>query len=141
MTDGDLRSDQQRVQRAVGDAETVTGMQFTVVFCLDGDGMHEQAERAFERLGIGARPAVLMLVEPMAGSFDIEVAPRVRHRIASAAVKESVEAMTTCFDDTGDLAACVEQGLEVLTAAAGRPEVGEALGPALPDVLVVTPDA
>ena len=140
MSDGDLRTDQQRVQRAVGDAETVTGMQLTVVFCLDGDGMHEQAERTFEHLGIVARPAVLMLVEPRACSFDNEVAPRARLRVPEAVCGQAVEAMTTCFDDSGDLAACIEQGLEIISSAAGRPDGDEAVGPALPDVLLVTPE-
>ena len=139
MTDGDLRTDQQRVQRAVGDAETVTGMQFTVVFCLDGDGMHEQADRTFEALGLTARPAVLLLVEPMAGSFDIEVAPRARLRVTESTCAEAVETMTTCFDETSDLAACIEQGLGIIAAAAGRPDGDQAMGPALPDVLLVTP--
>ena len=61
--------------------------------------------------------------------------------VVMAVVKQAVEVMTTCFDDTADLAACIEQGLELISAAAGRPEGPDvAAGPALPDVLLVTPD-
>jgi len=139
VSDGDLRADHQRVQRAVTDAETVSGLEFTVVFCLGEDGMREQADRTFERLGLANRPAVLVLVEPMAGSFDVEIAPRARHRVAESTCTSAVETMTTCFDETGNLADCIERGLRAICEAAGRPDT-YAAGPALPDVLVVTPD-
>jgi hypothetical protein len=139
MTDGDLRADHQRVQRAVTDAETVSGLEFTVVFCLDEAGMREQADRTFERLGLANRPAVLVLVEPLAGSFDVEIAPRARHRVAESTCSAAVEIMTTCFDETGSLADGIEQGLRLICDEAGKPD-GDTAGPALPDVLVVTPD-
>lgn len=139
MADGDVRTQQQRVQRAVTDAETVTGLEFTVVFCLGADGMHEQAERTFERLGLTARPSVLVLVEPLAGSFDIEIAPRARHRVVEPMCASVVETMTSCFDESSDLAMCIERGLQVIIDGVGRPD-GYTVGPALPDVLIVTPE-
>ena len=137
--DGDLRADHQRVQRAVNDAETVSGLEVTVVFCLDGDSMREQADRTFDRLGLANRPSVLLLVEPLAGSFDVEIAPRARHRVPDEACSQAVETMTGCYDETGSLAECIEKGLLLICDAAGRPDT-ETTGPLLPDVLVVTPD-
>jgi hypothetical protein len=141
MAEAELHaSDQMRVQRAVSDAQEVTGLQFTVVFCLGGDGMHEQAEGAFRKLGVIGRPAVLVMVEPVVGSFDLELNSRAAGRIVGTDLDQAVEVMTECYDKTGDLAECVERGLEVLCKAAGPSEGGEVAGPALPDVLLVTPE-
>ena len=139
MSDGDLRADHQRVQRAVTDAETVSGLDVTVVFCLDRDSMRHQADRTFERLGLASRPSVLLLVEPLAGSFDVEIGQRARHRVPEAACARAVEVMTGCYDETGSLAECIEQGLQVICDAAG-PTDHDTAAPALPDVLVVTPE-
>ncbi|MGH2685299.1 MAG: hypothetical protein ACRDJP_07530 [Actinomycetota bacterium] len=140
MSDGDLQADHQRVQRAVTDAETVSGLEITVVFCLDDDGMREQAERTFDRLGLANRPAVLVLVEPLAGAFDVEIAPRARHRVKETACRSAVEIMTACFDQTDNLAECIERGLRAICDVAGKPDV-VTVGPAVPDVLLVTPEA
>ena len=139
VSDGDLRADHQRVQRAVTDAETVSGLEFTVVFCLGEDGMREQADRTFERLGLANRPSVLVLVEPLVGSFDVEIAARARHRVAESTCSSAVEIMTTCYDETGSLADCIERGLRLICDEAGKPD-SDTAGPAVPDVLVVTPD-
>ena len=141
MSDQEVNpSDQLRVRRAVTDAEVVCGLSFTVVFCLGSDGLRAQAEGEFERLGLSDRPAVLLLVEPVAGRFVIDLTPGGRRRLTDDDCVRATETMDHCYRETGDLADCVEQGLELMCAAAGTPGEFESKPPAVPNVLLTTTD-
>ena len=141
MSDDEVNpSDQLRVQRAVTDAEVVCGLSFTVVFCLGGEDLRTQAEAEFERLGLAARPAVLVLVEPVAGKFVIDLTDGGRGRLTDDDCAKAAGAMDTCYADTGDLAECVERGLELMCAAAGKPDEFEPAPAVVPTVLLTAAD-
>ena len=133
-------SDQLRVQRAVIDAEVVCGLSFTVVFCLGSEDLRTQAEAEFGRLGLSARPAVTLLVEPVAGRFVIDLTDRGRRRLTEDDCAKATGAMDTCYADTGDLADCVERGLQLMCEAAGKPDEFEPPPAAVPTVLLTSAD-
>jgi hypothetical protein len=140
MSDDGTLTDQLRVQRAVTDAQVLSGLAFTVVFCLGGADLEAQAEREFEHLGLVERPQVLVMVEPVAGQFVVAVEGRGRARLTDDACAGASAAMEACFAETNDVAACVELGLQQLCAAAGPPEEGPVAVPTLPSVVLVTAD-
>ena len=141
MSDDEARgSDQVRVQRTVTDAEVLCGLTLTVVFCLGGDDLRAQAEREFERLGLVERPQVVIMVEPVAGAFVIDLSGRGRARLSDEACDEASAAMADCYRKTADLADCVERGVDLLCAAAGPPEETAVPTTPLPSVVLVTTD-
>ena len=139
MKDDQVASDQARVQRTVTDAEVLCGLTFTVVYCLGGgDDLPAQVEREFERLGLVDRPQVVIMVEPLAGQFVIQLNGRGRARLSDEACDGAAAAMSTCFGKTGDIAECVELGVEQLCTAAGPPEDVAVATVPLPSVVLVT---
>jgi hypothetical protein len=132
-------SDRLRLQRAVTDAEAISGLSFTVVFCVGSGDLHDQAEVEFVRLGLADRPAVMLLVEPVAGRFVIELGGRGTARLSPDDCGRATAAMDDCYAETGDIADCVERGLGLLCEATGAPD-GLPSPAAVPNVLLTSPD-
>jgi uncharacterized membrane protein len=121
------------VEAAVRDAETWTGLQFSVYLGPVEDDARGHAERLFLDAGGLARPSVLILVAPSARKVEIVTAPSIRARVPDRVCAQVVEAMTGRFAD-GDMERGIVDALRDLAAAAG-PGTAPVGAEELPDVL------
>ena len=135
MAHGELNpSAQARVAAAVAAAERHTGLEISVVVCRPGpESTRAQAERAFRRLGLSARPGVLVMVLPRARKVEVLTSQESSVRLSDQDCSVAVEAMVESFKDD-DLAGGIEAGLAVVAyrAGAGANAPGQA---ELPDVV------
>jgi uncharacterized membrane protein YgcG len=124
-----------RVERAVDEAENLTGLQLCIYLgSVEGEtDLRAHAEDVFVRSGMHGRPAVLLLVAPPQRKVEVVTAEAVRERIPDSAAGEAVEAMVTRFRD-GDLSGGLVAGIEQLAAAAGPGTAGPG-DEELPDVI------
>lgn len=120
MARGDaLRVDRARVADAVARAERTTGLEICVAVCPPaGTAPREQAEQAFARLGLDTGPGVLVLVVPESRSLEIVTSAAAQGRVSDIECERAASAMSTQFA-SGDLAAGIELGLDVIVSAAG----------------------
>jgi len=125
---------QARVAAAVAEAERHTGLELCVVVCKPGPAStRTQAEHAFRRLGLAARPGLLVMVLPRARKVEILTSDEARSRVSDLDCSTAVDAMVESFK-AGGLAAGIEAGLAVSAFRAGRGD--DAQGQAeLPDVV------
>lgn len=135
---GELRPlthrDHRRVRRVVHRTELETGLQVCVYV---GDAGHadarDHAEQLFHAAGLGAHPAVLLLVAPDQRRVEVLTSPAAHARVDHFASRVVVADMTARFA-AGDLAGGIIAGVERIRAAAGpgpRPTDAEEL----PDLL------
>ena len=136
---GDLKPlsirQRRRVERAVDEAENLTGLQLCIYLgAVEGEtDLRAHAEGVFVRAGMHSRPAVLLLVAPPQRKVEIVTAPAVLDRIPDEAAADALEAMTSRFRD-GDLAGGLVAGVEHLAAVAGPGTAGPD-DEELPDVI------
>jgi len=111
---------QGRLQRAVQQAETQTGLCFTLVVGPIAGDPREQAERALARVADG-RPvgAVVVLVDPGGRQLEIATTPVARRRVDDQACALVALSMTSSFS-VGDLVGGLINGLRMLADAAGQ---------------------
>ena len=128
-----------RVQKAVQDAEQYTGLEITVYMGEAGEDAHAHAEELFVASGSLARPALLVLVAPVARRVEIVTAPAVRTRVTDEACALVVHRMVEYFRD-GRIDRGIVAGLDELKTAAG-PGVAPPDGEKLPDVIGSDGDA
>jgi uncharacterized membrane protein YgcG len=113
------RRDRRRVTRAVDAAERQTGLQICVyVGPAQGDHPRAHAEELLARSGAQARPAVMVYVAPEVRRVEVVTHPAYVERLTDTAAQRAVDAMVQRFR-TGDVAAGLERGLEVIAREAG----------------------
>ncbi len=120
MARGELTPDAQaRVAAAVAAAEAHTGLEICLVVCRPRpESTRTQAERAFRRLGLTNRPAVLVMVLPRARKVEVLTSTDARARLSDEDCAVAVDAMVESFG-AGDLAGGIEAGLAVVAYRAG----------------------
>ncbi|MGH2759371.1 MAG: DUF5130 family protein [Actinomycetota bacterium] len=113
------RRDRRAVDRAVGDAELQTGLQFCVYLGPAGDeDARARAESLFVEAGLHERPSVLLLVAPDRRQVEIVTAPPVRDRLPDEACARAIQTMTPLFA-TGRFVDGLIEGLRRLADEAG----------------------
>jgi len=117
---GELAAEAQaRVAAAVADVEQHTGLEVCVVVCRPGpESTRAQADRTFRRLGLAARPGVLLMVLPRARKVEILTSGDARLRLSDHDCAAAVEAMVESFK-AADLAAGIEAGLAIIQGRVG----------------------
>lgn len=127
------RAERQKVEDAVRDAESSTGLQFCVYFGPAGDDSRAHAERAFVNAGLHERPAVLVLVAPDAHRVEVVTAPDARDRLTDEECRAAIAEMTPYFA-RNDFVAGLVVGLAELAERTG-PGTAEPGSSDLPNVL------
>jgi uncharacterized membrane protein YgcG len=123
-----------RVERAVDDAENLTGLQLCIFLgAVEGEDLRAHAEQLFVKAGLHARPAVMLLVAPPQRRVEVVTSPDVLARVPDAESAGAVDAMIARFKD-GDLAGGLIAGIEHVARAAGPGTAGPD-DEELPDVL------
>lgn len=135
MARGEIsHDDQARIAAAAAVAERATGLEMCVAVCKPGaESTRAQSERAFDRLGLTARPAVLVAVLPRARKVEVVTSALARARLSDDDCAAAVAVMVERFAE-GDIAGGVTQGLAVLAERAGAGESGTDQAE-LPDVV------
>jgi hypothetical protein len=80
----------------------------------------------------------MLLVEPVAGRFVIDLTARGLRRLGDDDCARAVRVMDDCYRDTGDLADCVERGLELMCDAAGPADEPDPRPAKVPNVLLTS---
>jgi uncharacterized membrane protein YgcG len=112
-------SDRFGIERAVRNAETSCGFDFSVyVGSADGDA-REHAERLHSQLREPSR-SVLVLVDPVARQLEIVTGSVVRRQLDDAEVGLAALSMQTAFA-AGDFAGGIATGVQQLADHARRP--------------------
>ncbi|HVE93321.1 MAG TPA: TPM domain-containing protein [Acidimicrobiales bacterium] len=135
MARGEITSDEQvRIATAVAAAERDTGLEMCVAVCKPGaESTRTQAERAFRRLELPSRPAVLVIVLPRARKVEVVTSAVARTRLSDDDCAAAVAVMVDRFAEN-DIAGGVEAGLVALATRAGaRGEASDQTE--LPDVI------
>lgn len=91
------KSDRQKVDDAVREAEAKTGLQFCVYLGPAGEDSRARAEQAFVQAGLHERPAVLVLVAPDVHRVEVVTAPHARERLTDDECKAAIAEMTPYF--------------------------------------------
>lgn len=125
--------DRARLERAVAQAESDTGLQLCV-YLGPADGQTRQhAEKLLAAASARSRPAVMLYVAPQERKVECVVAAGMTERIPDAAAQAAVDAMLPVLA-AGELVGGLEIGLQRLADAAGPPR-GDESPEELPDVL------
>jgi uncharacterized membrane protein YgcG len=127
------RQDRARLERAVAEAESHTGLQLCVYLGpADGDP-RQHAEQLLAAARARSRPAVMVYVAPERRTVECVVAERATSRVSDRAAQEAVDAMLPALA-AGELTRGLEIGLRRLAEAAGPPR-GDETQEELPDIL------
>jgi len=112
-------AEKQRVNAAVSAAELQTGLEFCVIVGSrpQSDARHE-AERAFHKLRMHERPAIMIMVVPHARTLEVVTAPDVDGRLTDKHCDQAVSVMTAAFS-TADIVSGLELGVQTLASFAG----------------------
>jgi uncharacterized membrane protein YgcG len=135
---GDLRRPSRRqhadLAAAVARAEATTGLQFSV-FLGGVDDAHprEHAEEIFQREGLHALPAVLIVVAPKQRRVEVVTSETARGRISDADASVAVDHMTASFQ-RGRLTPGVIAALDHLADVAG-PGAAANASAEIPDIV------
>jgi len=131
--------DKTRINGAVAVAENETGLEFCVIVGTKrGDDPRHEAERAFHKIGLHERPAVMIMVTPEARTLEVVTAHELADRLSDQSCAEAVRLMTGLFS-TGDFVGGIERGIELLAERAGARTDGREghVGADLPNIIDV----
>lgn len=128
------KADRVRLERAVAQAESETGLQLCVYLGpAEGDPRRHAEQLMSAATTAQSRPAVMLYVAPEARKVECVVAPDFTARVTDAAAQAAVDVMLPVLA-AGELVRGLEVGLAHLAQAAGS-GVGDASQEPLPDVL------
>ena len=127
--------DKRRVNEAVKAPELHTGLEFCVMVGQKVvDDPRREAERAFHRLGLDERPAVMVVVTPTGRTLELVTAPDLNTRVSDADCDEAVRLMTGLFA-AGDITGGLVRGISYLADKAGPSVTDEPVTDDVPNVV------
>lgn len=118
----------------MNDAEATCGLQFCVVLCSGHDDPVNQALAALDKLGLKAKPAVLVSARRDDGRIDVQLGRVPETRLNAADVDEVLELCAPLDDEDLDRRAAA---IVLTLADRAGPGVPDPEVPLLPDVIEI----